>query len=107
MSFGMRIWGEGGQLQVDENSFTVRVVFTDVVTFTSQREIRAYSVPGCHPGNAAAIVIPLGTYDAWSARQFETQVNHDVVEVANYMRHWSSGRNTAQGSMRLIVMRFN
>lgn len=107
MSFGMRIWGEGGQLQIDENAFTVRVVRSEVVSFGTLREIRAFSVPGCNPGNAVAIVIPLGNFDQALARQFETQMNHDQVEVANYMRYWGHGRDTASGSMRLIVMRFN
>lgn len=107
MSFGMRIWGEDGQLQIDEGSFTMRVVLSEVVTFGAQREVRAFSVPGCHPGNAVAIVIPLGHYDPAHARQFETQMNHEQAEVANFMRYWEHGRHTASGSMRLMVMRFN
>lgn len=107
MSYGMRIWGEDGQLQIDEGSFTLRVVLSQVVTFGAHREVRAFPVPGCHPGNAVAIVIPLGPYDHAHARQFETQMNHEQAEVANYMRYWGEGPHTASGSMRLLVMRFN
>lgn len=107
MSFGMRIWGDDGRLQLDENSFTMRVVRSEVVSFGSSREIRSFSVHGCHPGNAIAIVIPLGAFNSYLDRQFETEMGNDVAYVANYMRYWEGGRHTSTGSMRLIVMRFN
>lgn len=105
MSFGIRIFDEKGVLLLDENSFTFRVVLSQVVTFSGVRAVQSFSVPGCTPDNANAIVIPLGTYTT-NDRQFEVTMGSGVVEVANWMRNWSPGKFTASGSMRLIVMRF-
>lgn len=104
MSFGMRTWGPDGALQLDENSFTIRIVLSQVVTFTNVRSVQTFTTPGCTPDNANAVVIPLGTYTS-NDRQFEVSVGDGFVEVANWMRNYA-GTNTASGSMRLLVMRF-
>ncbi len=104
MSFGMRTWGADGALQMDENSFTIRVVLSQVVTFGGTRVVQSFSVPGCTPDNSNAVVIPIGTYTD-NDHQFEVLVGNGVVEVANWMRNFA-GTYTASGSMRLIVMRF-
>lgn len=105
MPYGMRIWGPDGTLQLDENSFTLRVVLSQVVTFTGTRQVQTFSVPGCGPDNASAVVIPIGNYGR-NDFQFEVALGSGVVEVANWMRNWSPGTYTASGSMRLLVMRF-
>jgi len=105
MPYGMRIWGPDGTLQLDENSFTLRVVLSQVVTFSGTRQVQTFSVPGCGPDNASAVVIPIGNYGR-NDFQFEVALGSGVVEVANWMRTWSPGTYTASGSMRLLVMRF-
>jgi hypothetical protein len=105
MAYGMRVWGADGALQLDENSFTIRVVLSQVVSFGIERGVQSFSVPGCTPDNANAVVIPIGNYGS-NDRQFEVLVGNGVVEVANWMRNSPAIFNTASGSMRLIVMRF-
>lgn len=106
MSHGLRVWGPDSTLQMDESTFTVRVVLSQVVTFGSAAAVQSFSVPGCTPSNAVAIVIPNGSYSD-GARQFEPALGDGVVTVANYLRNWPYGAQNATGSMRLLVMRFN
>ena len=51
MSFGIRIWGADGALQVDENSFTIRIVLSIVVTFGTTRVVQTFAAPGCTTAN--------------------------------------------------------
>lgn len=115
MAYGMRIWGADGALQLDENSFTFRVVLSVVVpnsgwTITNSSYNLGYkdfSAPGITPGNCCATVVPIGSYNA-DTTQFETEVLNGVVRVYNYNRGFPSGTWAATaGPMRLMVMRFS
>jgi hypothetical protein len=114
MSFGMRIWGADGALQMDENSFTMRVVFSEVVVsggFTqsgpsSGMGYKQYSVPGVSTSNAIAVVIPIGTYSD-TTTQFETEMLDGAVRVYNYLRGYSGTWMSSVESMRLLVIRFS
>ncbi|WP_447795501.1 hypothetical protein [Pseudomonas farris] len=102
----MRIWGADGVLQIDENSFTMRVVLSTLVSFTNAAKTNQdFSVPGVGPGNGAAIVIPIGTYTDLQM-QFETELVDNVARVYNHTRGFAAS-TIASGTMRLIVMRFN
>ncbi|WP_085696467.1 hypothetical protein [Pseudomonas sp. B26(2017)] len=102
----MRIWGADGTLQLDENSFTIRVVLSTLVTFsTAAKTTQDFSVPGVNTSNGTAIVIPNGTYTS-NERQFETEMLDGVVRVYNYTRTYDASSSTA-GTMRLIVMRWS
>jgi hypothetical protein len=92
MSFGMRMWGADGALQMDENSTTGK---------TSQD----FSVPGSDATNSVAIVIPVGPYDEGIARQFETEMLSGVARVYNHTRTFAASLSTS-GTMRLMVIRF-
>ena len=48
MSYGMRIWGGDGSLQIDENSFTMRVVLSTLVSFTNAAKTNQDSVSYTH-----------------------------------------------------------
>ncbi|MBK5512275.1 hypothetical protein [Pseudomonas sp. TH15] len=100
----MRIWGADGALQVDENSFTIRVVLSTLVTFAAVKSNQDFSVPGVGPANGCAIVVPIGTYTN-QQQQFETELVDNVARVYNHTRGYAS--MVASGTMRLIVMRFN
>lgn len=101
----MRIWGADGVLQVDENSFTIRVVLSTLVTFTNAAKTNQdFPVPGVGPANGCAIVIPISTYTN-QQQQFETELVDNVARVYNHTRGYAS--TIASGTMRLIVMRFN
>jgi hypothetical protein len=102
---GMRIWGADGALQIDENTFTVRVVLSTTVTFANAKGSQDFSVPGVGPGNGSAIVIPIGDYNAGQL-QFETELINNVARVYNHTRGFAAS-TIATGSMQLIVMRFD
>lgn len=107
MAYGMRIWAGDGSLQVDENSFTIRVALSTLVTFPvgGSKTNQDFSVPGVGPGNGSAIVVPVGAYSD-SQMQFETELVDNVVRVYNHTRGFAAS-TIASGTMRLIVMRFS
>ncbi|MDH0749537.1 hypothetical protein N5D61_24740 [Pseudomonas sp. GD03842] len=107
----MRIWGADGALQLDENSFTMRVVFSALVSFNSNpsspKSSQDFSVPGLTPSNGTAFVVPVADYGS-TITQFETEVLNGVVRVYNWNRGFSAGTWTSSaGTMRLIVIRFS
>lgn len=106
-SYGVRIWGADGVLQLDENSFTIRVALSMLVTFPvgGSKANQDFAVPGVGPGNGTAIVVPVGAYSD-SQLQFETELLDGVARVYNHTRTFAAS-TTANGTMRLIVMRFS
>lgn len=107
MSFGARIWGANGALQMDENSFTMRVVLSQLVSIpTSSQTFQTFSVPGLTASNGAAIVVPIAAYNNNIDTQYETEVINDAVRVYNYIRGYAGTYKSGVSSMRLIVMRF-
>lgn len=106
MSNGMMVWGADGALQLDENSFTIRVALTTLVTFSgAAKTSQDFAVPGVGPGNGVAIVIPVGIYDS-NQRQLETELVDGIARVYNHTRTYESS-TVSSGTMRLIVMRFS
>jgi hypothetical protein len=108
MSFGMRIWGADGTLQLDENSFTMRVVLSTIVTIpsTGGKAVQSFSVPGCNASNAVAIVVPNGSYTNSLSTQYETEMVDGSANVYNYNRGFDAGLVANASSMRLYVIRF-
>ena len=106
MSYGMRIWGGDGSLQLDENSFTMRVVLSTIVTFANNNKANQdFSVAGCDASNSVAIVIPVGPYNESLSFQFETEMVSGIARVYNYTRTFAASLSTS-GTMRLMVIRF-
>lgn len=106
MAYGMRIWGADGALQVDENSFTMRVVLSTLVTFaTAGKTNQDFAVSGCDASNSVAVVIPIGPYNEATSFQFETEMLSGVARVYNYTRTFAASLSTS-GTMRLMVIRF-
>ncbi|MHC8321117.1 hypothetical protein ACYZT4_10530 [Pseudomonas sp. GB2N2] len=103
----MRVWGADGALQLDENSFTMRVVLSTLVSFAvgAGKTNQDFSVPSCDASNSVAIVIPIGPYDESSAKQFETEMVAGVARVYNHTRTFAASL-IASGTMRLMVIRF-
>lgn len=102
----MRIWGPDGVLQVDENSFTIRVALSTLVTFPpGGKTNQDFSVPGVGPGNGSAIVVPVGEYTD-TQLQFETELLDGIARVYNHTRTFAAS-TVATGTMRLIVMRWS
>ena len=106
MSYGMRIWGADGALQLDENSFTIRIVASFLVTFSgSSRQVQSFSVPGINTANAIAVLVPIGSYVEY-ALQHESQLVDNAVNVYNYIYGNTAVQNVSTGTMRLMVVRF-
>ncbi|WP_253911931.1 hypothetical protein [Pseudomonas sp. CVAP len=106
MAYGMRVWGGDGALQIDENSFTMRVVLSITVTFpTTNKGNQDFSVPGCNASNSVAMVVPTGPYNSTLDFQFETEMLTDVARVYNHTRTFAASL-AARGTMRLMVIRF-
>lgn len=107
MSFGARIWNASGVLVMDENSFTMRVVLSQLVSISqASQTFQTFSVPGLTAANGAAIVVPVGAYSSTDT-QYETEVINDAVRVYNYIRGFTGTFKSTIGTMRLIVMRFS
>ncbi len=103
---GMMVWGADAALQLDENSFTIRVVLSTLVTFSgTTKTSQDFAVPGVGPGNGVAIVIPAGAYDG-NQRQHETELVDGIARVYNHTRTYGSS-TVSNGTMRLLVMRFS
>ena len=106
MAHGMRIWGADGTLQVDENSFTMRVVLSTLVTFANNTKANQdFAAAGCDASNSVAIVIPVGPYSESGSFQFETEMLSGVARVYNHTRTFAASLSTS-GTMRLMVIRF-
>ncbi|MET1070003.1 MAG: hypothetical protein ABWY28_18530 [Pseudomonas prosekii] len=102
----MRVWGADSALQIDENSFTMRVVLSTLVTFPNNtKSSQDFSVPGSTAANSVAIVIPTGPYSENNARQLETEMLSGVARVYNHTRTFAASLSTS-GTMRLMVIRF-
>ena len=107
MSFGARIWDANGVLVMDENSFTMRVVLSQLVSIpNTSQAYQTFSVPGLTAANGAAIVVPVAAYSN-NETQYETEVINDAVRVYNYIRGFTGTFKSGVASMRLIVMRFS
>jgi hypothetical protein len=107
MSFGARIWDANGNLVMDENSFTMRVVLSQVVSIArGSQTYQTFSVPGITPSNGSAVVLPVGAFSGTDT-QYETEVINDAVRVYNYIRGYTGAAISSVASMRLIVMRFS
>ncbi|RON86881.1 hypothetical protein [Pseudomonas fluorescens] len=102
----MMTWGADGALQLDQNSFTMRVVLSLLVTFpTSTKANQDFAVPGSDASNSIAVVIPVGPYNEATSFQFETEMLSGVARVYNYTRTFAASLSTS-GTMRLMVIRF-
>lgn len=107
MSYGLQIWDESGNVTLDETSFTMRVVYSGIVTGSNSVSYQTISVPGLTPTNGTAFVVPIGNYNVNSDKQLETQVLTDAVRVYSYIRGREQYSNTTGTAMRLIVIRFS
>lgn len=112
MSYGERVWGPTGLLELDETSFTVRVIYSAVVAFVSGGN-RSQTIPiaGVSPSTHSAVCIPIGAYPQdpsaqnLYAIQYEPQVYEGGVIVWFGNRAQPSG-TVGLGQQRLLVMKY-
>jgi len=113
MSYGARVWGPTGLLELDENSFSVRVIYSALVrpAGTSYIDI---AVPDCNPSTCNAVSIPVSPYPAdpsaqdLYAIQQEPEVLNGAVRVwfINRMIQGSASPAPALATQRVMVMRY-
>jgi hypothetical protein len=112
MSFGMRIWGATGALELDENSFTVRVTYSEVVQSGQPAPgyTRFIPIPGVDPSTHSAVCIPIANYDTGGTSMYAIQyipiVSSGGVTIFFGQPGAPSGSSLGLAPQRLIVMRF-
>ena len=116
MSVGMRIWGADGALQLDENSFTVRIVYSQIITIqTGQGRYVDLAIPGypdVNPTTYSAVCVPIAPYEVSGQRTPITYTPIIYPGPPGYVRVYL-GAPGGTGSapigttpQRLLVMRY-
>lgn len=111
MSFGVRVWGPTGLLELDENSFTVRIVHSEIVQagVPAPGRTRYISLPGVNPATHSAVCVPVAAYDtsgqSYYAIQYTPVVGVDGVVIYFGNPATSTGPLGAS-PQRLLVMRY-
>lgn len=112
MSFGIRIWGATGALELDENSFTVRIVYSALVQ-RSAGEARTRFIPisGVDPSTHSAVCMPVDNYgtDAQDTRNIQYTPIVSSGGVTLYFGQPGAPEGAPMGvlrTQRLIVMRY-
>lgn len=111
MSFGARVWGPTGLLELDETSFTVRVSYSAIVQrVAGEDRSRFISIPGIAPATHSAVCIPVAAYDTSAQNvasiQYTPIVNNGGVVL--YFGHPDGAGGSPMGTaaQRLLVMRY-
>ena len=108
MSYGIRIWGPTGALELDENSFTVGVIYSALVPKSAGRFVDI-SVPGVEPTKHSAVCVPIAPYD--TGGQFSSAIGFIPEILSGVVRVWFGNRQSTSGpvgtaTQRLLVMRY-
>lgn len=112
MSSGMRIWGANGALQIDENSFTVRVVYSALINPASEPGRSRYiAIPGVTAATCVGVSLPNGNWSNNASSQDPGNSQFDVQVLDGGIRVWFSNRNFANGRLgvstqRVLVFRY-
>lgn len=115
MIYGIRVWGPTGALELDETSFTVRIIHSSLVTRsppnTSGPRNTFIALPGVEPSTHSAICIPSGAYPKDPNAQDSYAVQFDTQVVSGGVYVWFANRShptatMALGTQRLLVMRY-
>lgn len=110
MSFGVRVWGPTGLLELDENSFTVRVVYSAIVQWPGVVG-RSVFIPiaGVSPATHSAVCIPVAAYDTSAQNIAAIQYTPIVGNGGVTLYYGYPGTNTGPigtAPQRLLVMRY-
>lgn len=112
MPYGMRTKGAGGNIELDENSFTVRIIYSGLVTRSAGGGRYAYiAIPEVSPSTHSAVCIPIGAYPQDQNAQNAYAVQYEPEVVAGGVNVWFGNRLHPQGAtglatQRLLVMRY-
>lgn len=109
MNYGVRVWGPTGLLELDENSFTVRIVHSEIVQGSIRGPRTTFiSVPGATTETHSAVCVPVAPYSTSaqdiSAIQYTPIIDTDGVTVCFGNPAVSTGP-VGIAPQRLLVMR--
>lgn len=106
MSFGMRIWSPEGLLQLDENSFTMRVVLSQIISpQTFGAKYIDIAISGVTPSNSSAFVLPIGPVTSDNG-QCEPEMGNGFVRVWRTIKGDPYGNSSITiTQQRLVVVR--
>lgn len=109
MKAGLRLWGPTSLLELDETSFTVRVVFSLlVIKAPGENRTRYYSIPGIDPASHTAVCIPVGAYDTTAQNNASIQYTPIISSGGVTIYFGSPAAQTGPmgiSQQRLLVMR--
>lgn len=108
MSYGIRIWGPTGTLELDETSFTVGVIYSALVAKSAGRYVDI-AVAGVEPTKYSAVCVPIAPYN--TSGQFISAIGFIPEVLSGVVRVWFGNRQSASGPLgsstqRLLVMRY-
>lgn len=114
MTYGVRIWGAKGALELDETSFSVRVIYSGLVSRPTGITYVDIAVPGCDPATCSAVCVPVVPYPADPNSQNLYAIQQEPQVFNGYVRVWIVNRNIqasaspapALETQRLLVMRY-
>lgn len=110
MSFGVRVGGPSGLLELDENSFTVRIIYSAIVqSGAGQGRSRFISIAGVTPATHSAVCVPIAAYDTTAQLQTAIQYTPIVTNGGITVYYGYPGRDTGPiglSAQRLLVMRY-
>jgi hypothetical protein len=109
MSSGMRLWSSAGNLVLDENSFTVRVVYSALVS-QSGRSLYI-PIPGVTIATCTGVCLPNGNWSSSSSSQDAGNCQFDVQVMDRGVTVWFCKRDMPTGrigvsTQRLLVLRY-
>lgn len=109
MSHGIRIWGPTGSLELDENSFTVRVAYTAIIQWPGVAG-RSVFIPisGVTPATHSAVCFPIAAYDT-SAQNISSIQYIPIVGNGGVTVYYGQPNTTGPigtSPQRLLVMRY-
>ena len=100
MTFGMRTKGPTGALELDETSFTMRVVYSEIIAPQGWgAKFLDIPIPGITPQNAAAFPTPIQAVDSRYDAQVEPEVLNGLVRV------WRTIKGDPYGTSAITITR--
>lgn len=106
MSFGMRVWGPDGSLQMDTDSFTYQVLHNTLYTLSGNPVITV-NVPGFNPDTCSAVILPTQpAADNYCLSALPYQSVAPGVVTIRGKNPSESGSILSTIQFRLLVMRY-
>lgn len=106
MSFGLRTWGAGGDLELDTNSFTYQVMYNQTHTLSNTPTI-TITINGFTTDKCVAVILPFGDVTSEDASQAMPYIYQENGRVVIYDRpKTATDLSGSSISFRLLAMRF-